>query len=310
MRELPSVKPISIKHRLSFLWLEKGHLHVEDGAFNWIDHEGTRVQIPVGQVTCIMLEPGTRITHAAIALAAQSGTLLSWVGEGGVRLYSCGQPGGARSDKLLYQAKLELDDELRLKVVREMFSIRFGKAPQNRSVDQLRSMEGDRVKKLYKLIARQYGLEWHGRKYDPKKWADGDLINRSISVSTACLYGITEAAVLAAGYAPAIGFLHTGKPRSFVYDIADLFKFETVIPVAFRCAAAIKKSKGDLPTAERLVRYGCRDNFRQTKILAKLIPTIERVLAAGEIPLPTPSEDQVLPAIPEEDPTGDDGHRY
>ena len=46
--------------------------------------------------------------------------------------------------------------------------------------------------------------------------------NRCLSAATACLHGLTEAAVLAAGYAPAIGFLHTGKPLSFVYDIADL----------------------------------------------------------------------------------------
>ena len=227
-----------------------------------------------------------------------------------MRVYSAGQPGGARADKLLYQAKLALEDELRLKVVKAMFAYRFGEAPSRRSVDQLRGMEGVRVKKLYKTIANQYGLRWEGRQYDPKKWKDGTLINRCISVSTSCLYGITEAAILAAGYAPAIGFLHTGKARSFVYDIADLFKFETVVPVAFRCAAIIKK--GGLPSgtsSEQLVRYGCRDVFRQKRILAQLIPTIEEVLAAGGIEPPAPAEDQILPAIPNPEVTGDDGHR-
>src|SRR5690606_19907254 len=135
-----------IKNRLSMLWLEKGHLHVEDGGFHWIDHTGTRVQIPIGQTTCLMLEPGTRITHAAVSLAARTGTLLMWVGEGGVRVYSAGQPGGARSDRLLYQAKLALDESLRLKVVRRMFELRFNMpVPEKRSVAQLRGMEGARV---------------------------------------------------------------------------------------------------------------------------------------------------------------------
>lgn len=312
MPELPKLKPIPIKHRFSVLFLEKGHLNVEDGSFLWIDHEGVRVHVPVGSVTCLLLEPGTRISHAAVSLAARTGTLLIWVGEAAVRVYSAGQPGGARSDRLLYQAKLALDDKLRLKVVREMFRVRFNEdAPSRRSVDQLRGLEGARVRERYKLIAQQYGLVWKGRKYDPKKWADGDLMNRSLSVATSCLYGVTEAAVLASGYAPAIGFLHTGKPRSFVYDIADLIKFETVVPVAFRCVAAIKKNAiDDIETSERLVRYGCRDMFRSDKTLSKLIPLIEDVLAAGGIDPPSPAKDQVLPAIPNEEVTGDDGHRH
>ena len=311
MRELPKLTPIPIKNRFSILSLGRGLLNVEDSAFLWIDSEGVRVQIPVGSVACLLLEPGTRISHAAVTLAAQAGTVLLWTGEGGVRLYSAGQPGGARSDRLLYQAKLALDDALRLKVVRKMFEVRFGRTPpKKRSVEQLRGMEGVRVRKLYKAIAARYGLRWEGRRYDPKKWEDGNLINRCISVSTACLYGVTEAAVLAAGYAPAIGFLHTGKPRSFVYDIADLVKFESVVPIAFRCAAAIKKNGESLETAERLVRYGCRDAFREERILARLIPLIDEVLAAGEVEPPEPASYQVQPAIPNEEVTGDDGHRH
>jgi len=311
MTDLPRLTPIPIKHRFSILSLGRGLLNVEDSAFLWIDSEGIRVQIPVGSVACLFLEPGTRISHAAVLLAARSGTALIWTGEGAVRVYSAGQPGGARSDRLLYQAKLALDDRMRLAVVRKMFEFRFGKAPpKKRSVDQLRGMEGVRVRKLYKAIAQRHGLEWKGRKYDPKKWADGDLINRCISVATSCLYGVTEAAVLAAGYAPAIGFLHTGKPRSFVFDIADLIKFETVIPIAFRCAAAIKKNGESLETAERLVRYGCRDAFREQRTLAKLIPLIEEVLGAAGVEPPEPFPEQVLPAIPNEEVTGDDGHRH
>ena len=299
------LKPIPIKDRVSMIFVYYGRIDVRDGAFVVVDEKnGERKHIPVGSVACVMLEPGTRISHAAVKLAATVGTLLIWVGEAGVRLYSSGQPGGARSDKLLYQAKLALDEGLRLKVVRKMFELRFGeKPPERRSVDQLRGIEGTRVRKLYELLAKQYGVKWQGRRYDTKDWEKGDVANKCLSAATSCLYGVTEAAILAAGYAPAVGFLHTGKPLSFVYDIADVFKFETVVPVAFQVAA--KKP----PMPDREVRIACRDMFRQTRLLKRMIPAIEDILAAGEISPPPPPEDAQPPAIPEPDSIGDQGHR-
>lgn len=298
------LSPIPLKDRVSMIFLQYGQIDVIDGAFVLVDKNGVRTHIPVGSVACIMLEPGTRVSHAAAKLAATVGTLLVWVGEAGVRLYASGQPGGARSDKLLYQAKLALDEELRLKVVRKMFELRFGEpAPSRRSVEQLRGIEGARVRATYKLLAQQYGVKWQGRRYDPKDWARGDKVNQCISAATACLYGITEAAVLAAGYAPAIGFIHTGKPLSFVYDIADIIKFDTVVPRAFAIAS---KHPGE---PDKEVRLACRDIFRSDNVLGKLIPLIEEVLAAGEISPPPPPADAQPIAIPEPKPLGDAGHR-
>ena len=286
------------------IFIQYGQIDVLDGAFVIIDKNGVRKHIPVGSVACIMLEPGTRISHAAVNLAATVGTLLVWVGESGVRLYSSGQPGGARADRLLYQAKLALDDDLRLKVVRKMYEIRFGEpAPARRSVDQLRGIEGARVRSAYRLIAQQYRVNWQARNYDRKQWNAADVPNRCLSAATACLYGITEAAVLAAGYAPAVGFIHTGKPLSFVYDIADLYKFETVVPLAFRTAA---RSPAE---PEREVRLACRDLFRSDKLLARIIPLIEEVLSAGGISPPEAPPESVPPAIPNPDSHGDVGHR-
>jgi CRISP-associated protein Cas1 len=306
---LPPLKPIPIKERLSVIFIEKGEIDVIDGAFVVVDCGGERVRevlthVPVGGVACIMLEPGTRVSHRAAALAARVGTLLVWVGEAGVRVYSSGQPGGARSDRLLYQAKLALDDDLRLKVVRKMYAMRFGEEPpQRRSVEQLRGIEGARVRKTYQLLAQKFGVTWKGRDYNPESWDASDLPNRCLSAATACLYGVTEAAVLAAGYAPAVGFIHTGKPLSFVYDIADLYKFETVVPVAFKVAAA----KPNM--ADRAVRYACRDVFRQTRLLERIIPDIEEVLAAGDISPPAPHPEAVRPALPNPEGLGDAGHR-
>lgn len=301
---LPSLKPIPIKDRLSILYIERGHLDVLDGAFVVVDKNGVRTHIPVGGVACLMLEPGTRVSHAACALSARVGTLLVWIGEAGVRLYSAGQPGGARADKLLYQARLALDDGLRLKVVRKMYALRFGEEPpQRRSVEQLRGIEGARVRETYKRIAAKYGVEWKARSYDPSDWDKGDLANRCLSAATACLYGVTEAAVLAAGYAPAIGFIHTGKPLSFVYDVADVYKFDTVVPLAFRIASHRPANP------EQQVRIVCRDVFRESKLLEKIIPGIEDMLAAGEIDPPERFDEQVGPAIPNPEPIGDVGHR-
>lgn len=300
---LPAPGPIPIRERRSVLFIERGHLDVRDSAFVLVDKTGERTLIPIGGVACLMLEPGIRVSHRAVALAAQVGTLLVWVGEAGVRLYASGQPGGARSDRLLYQARLALDDEARLKVVQKMFAVRFGTAPQKRSIDQLRGIEGARVRAIYAELAKKFSVPWSGRRYDPSTWDKADRANRCLSSATACLYGITEAAVLAAGYAPAIGFLHSGKPLAFVYDIADLFKFESVVPVAFRVAAK------HTPNPEQEVRHLCRDVFRETRLLRRLIPTIEEVLAAGGLEPPKAPTDAQPPALPEPENLGDAGHR-
>lgn len=301
---LPPLKPIAIKERVSMIFIEKGQVDVLDGAFVVVDVEGVRTHIPVGSVTCLMLEPGTRISHAAVALAARVGCLLIWVGDAGVRLYAAGQPGGARSDRLLYQARLALDDAARLKVVRKMYAVRFGdEPPQRRSIEQLRGIEGARVRRLYETLAHRSGIVWNKRNYDREEWDSGDVPNRCLSAATACLYGVTEAAVLAAGYAPAIGFIHTGKSRSFVYDIADLVKFETVVPVAFTVAA-----RGDA-NLEQGVRKMCRNSFRETRLLSRLIPLIEDVLSAGELQPPDPHEEAVPMAFPDRPAIGDAGHR-
>lgn len=306
---LPPPKPIPLKDRASLVFVEKAHLDVRDGAFVAVSADGTRTHIPVGGLAGLMLEPGARISHAAVALAARTGTLITWVGEAGVRLYSAGQPGGARADRLLWQASLALDPAARLRVVRRMYQIRFGEAaPSRRSIDQLRGIEGARVRKAYDLLARRYGVTWKRRRYDVANWDAGDVPNRCLSAATACLHGLAEAAVLAAGYAPAIGFLHSGKPLSFVYDIADLWKLETVVPEAFRIAG--QHAKGRLEMApERAVRLACRDAFRRSGLLSKIIPRIEEVLEAGELPRPGPPDEIIGPAFEDGETSGDEGHR-
>lgn len=301
---LPKPRPIPMRERSAVVFVERGQLDVIDGAFVVTDALGIRTQIPIGGIACLMLEPGTRVSHAAVALAARVGCLLVWVGEAAVRVYAAGQPLGHRADRLLHQTSLAIDPAARLRVVRKMYELRFGEpVPPDRDVEQLRGMEGARVRKLYGLLAAEHGIEWQGRNYDRSSWGTGDLPNRCLSAATACLYGVTEAALLAAGYSPAIGFIHTGKRQSFVYDIADLVKFETVVPAAFRTAA------GRPPDPERAIRVACRDAFRQTQLLARLIPLAEDLLTAGGPPPTNLPPGAIPPYLPEDDPFGDDDRR-
>jgi CRISPR-associated protein Cas1 len=303
------LRPIPIKDRAGIVFLEYGQVDVLDSAFVLVDATGARVQVPVGGLACLMLQPGTRITHAAVQLAARVGCLLVWVGEGGVRVYAAGQPGGARADRLLFQAQAALDETARLNVVRAMYTLRFGEdPPARRSVDQLRGIEGARVKRMYQVLAQQHGIRWEARRYDPAHWDEADVANRCLSAATSCLYGVTEAAVLAAGYAPAIGFLHRGKPLSFVYDIADLFKFETVVPAAFAVAARVEQGRLPRATMEREVRIACRDHFRRTRLLERIVPVIGEVLAASGLTPPREAPEGQPPALPETI-SGDAGHR-
>ena len=305
---LTSPKPIPLKERSTIIFVERGHVDVLDGACVVVDERGVRTHVPIGAMTCVMLEPGTRISHAAVVLAARVGTLLLWVGEAGVRLYSAGNPGGARSDLLLWQARIADDETARLNVVRAMYAMRFDEpAPEKRSPDQLRDIEGARVRATYQLLASKYGVSWKGRNYDPTEWAAGDVPNRCLSSATACLHGLAEAAVLTAGYSPAIGFLHTGKPLSFVYHIADLYKTKTVVPVAF--AIAGRHAKGTLgkeaSDVAGAVRRACRDSFRRTGILKRIINDTHAVLEASG--MVRPGGDIAVKPGDEDD--GDDGDR-
>lgn len=268
---------LPLKEREPFLHLKYGCLDVQDSAVVLTDAHGVRMQVPVGAIACLMLEPGTTVTHAAVRTCADEDCLLVWCGEGGVRFYSAGTPGGARSDKLLFQLEVAMDPGRRLRVVREMFRRRFGgEVPERRSIEQLRGIEGARVREAYAKVAANYGVAWTGRSYDPSKWTKANAINRAISSANACLYALTEAAVLVAGYSPAIGFLHTGKPLSFVYDVADLFKFDLTVPVAFEVVAA------GTADVEGAVRRRLRDIFREAKLMEHLIPLIEELLDVGD----------------------------
>ena len=280
-----------IRDGLSSLYVEHARVdRYEKSIAAWDDTGMTA--IPAAALGVLMLGPGTTLTHAAAQALADNNCLVIWAGEENVRFYAYGTGGTRSGAPLLLQARLVSDEVLRLEVVRRMYRMRFADMPDAAaSVEALRGMEGIRVRKAYARASEQSGVEWTGRSYDRTNWADADPVNRALSCANSCLYGICHAAILAAGYSPGLGFIHTGKQLSFVYDIADLYKADVAIPVAFAIA------REDPPNLERAVRHACRDKFRETKLLARIIPDIQKVLDVREDPAFdfAPDADPALP---------------
>ena len=280
-----------VRDQLSSLYIEHGRIDRSDKSVAVWDETGMTA-IPAASLCVLMLGPGTTITHAAIQALADNNCLVIWAGEENVRFYACGTGGTRSAYPLLLQARLASDETKRLDVVKRMYQMRFTDTPQGLlSVEALRGMEGIRVRRAYAEASAASGVEWNGRNYDRTSWQESDPVNRALSCANSCLYGICHAAILAAGYSPGIGFIHTGKQLSFVYDIADLYKVEITIPLAFELAQ-------DTPAnLERTVRHACRDKFRAVKLLHRIVPDIQRVLDVKTDPAAdfAPDTDSALP---------------
>lgn len=267
LRALPK-----LRDSLSYLYVEHCRVDRKDSAIALYDQEG-ETHVPAASLAILMLGPGTRVTHAAMAVLADSNCFVVWCGEHGVRFYAHGTGGTRGSAWLLQQARLVTDAALRLEVAKHMYQMRFQEEVNpNLTIEQLRGWEGRRVRDTYERMSRETGVPWYGRCYDRASWASADPVNRALSAANACLYGLCHAAILSMGLSPALGFIHTGKQLSFVYDIADLYKTAITIPVAFRTVAE------GLRPLERSVRLACRDLFREHRLLDRLADDLPRVL--------------------------------
>lgn len=268
-----SIYSIPLSSRWTFIYLDRGYLE-KDGHAVVLRRGDVLLHIPVGQTCCLMLGPGCVVTHEAIKTCAQEKTLLLWVGENGVRCYSAGQPGGASGENILHQASLCLDPILRLSVARKLYKYMFGEEPpQKRSIDELRGLEGSRVKQFYKDCASRNKVTWIKRDYETDDFSSGDDLNRALSTATTALYGLCEAVILAIGYCPAIGFIHSGNARSFVFDLADTVKMDLSVEIAF---SVVSKKPANI---ESEVRKACRDKFKEINLASRLVSILEDVLS-------------------------------
>lgn len=265
-----------VRDSRSFLYVEHKKIDQEDKAIALHDKAG-KVAVPCADLTALLLGPGTSITHAAVKTLAENGCLVLWMGEGGVRFYAQGMGETRSSRNLLRQAQLVSDERLRLRVVRKLYEMRFPEPLDHKlTLQQIRGREGIRVREAYAKASRETGVEWTGRSYKRTSWAEADPVNRALSSANSCLYGVCHAAIVSAGYSPALGFIHTGKMLSFVYDIADLYKAEITVPAAFEAAA---EGSSNLETR---VRRRCRDYFHRERLLQRIVPDIERALAPDD----------------------------
>lgn len=271
LRELPKVRD-----SWSHLYIEHARIDREDRAIVIHDARG-RVSVPCGSLSVLMLGPGTTITHAAVTALAENGCLAVWCGEQGVRFYAKGMGETRSSSGLMHQARVWADPVLRHEVVLRMYHFRFGESlDPNLTLQQVRGKEGVRVREAYARASREYGVPWTGRSYRRDKWDKATPINRAFSAANSCLYGLCHAAIVAAGFSPALGFIHTGKMLSFVYDVADLYKTEVTVPAAFK-----ETAKG-ADNLESRVRHACRDQFVSTRLLVRIIPDLQDLLGFSE----------------------------
>lgn len=262
-----------VRDSWSHLYVEHCRVDQEAKAIAIHDAAG-KVPVPCSTLTLLMLGPGTSITHAAVRALADNGCLVLWTGERGVRLYAQGLGETRSARHLLHQARLCSEPRLRLEVVLRLYQMRFQESlGAELTLRQIRGKEGIRVREAYARASRETGVPWHGRAYTSARWQAADPVNRALSCANSCLYGICHAAILSAGYSPALGFIHTGKMLSFVYDVADLYKVDLTIPIAFQAAA-----EGGQELESR-VRRLCRDAFQAQRLLQRIVPDIASALA-------------------------------
>ena len=263
-----------VADRLTFLYLERCVLNRQDSAITVADDRGT-VFVPAAAISVIMLGPGTKITHRAMELIGDAGVTVIWVGEHGVRYYASGRPLTHHAALLQRQAELVSNMRMHLNVVRQMYCMRFPNEDVSRlTLQQLRGREGARIRAVYKRASKEWNVPWNGREYDPEDFTSGDSVNQALSAGHACLYGLAHAVIAALGCSPGLGFVHVGHENSFVYDIADLYKADITIPLAFEVAATI--SKEEIPS---VMRRKTRDKMVKMNILKQMVHDIKSLLA-------------------------------
>ena len=265
-----------ISDRMTFLYLEHCKIDRKDSAITITDEKGI-THIPSAVISVLMLGPGTDISHRAMELIGDSGVSVCWVGEHGVRYYAGGRALTHSSRMIIKQAELLLNQRKHLEIARKMYAMRFpDEDVSGLTLQQLRGREGSRIRKVYSKYSKKWNVEWNGRVYNPDDFTDSDLINQALSAAHVCLYGLAHAVICAIGCSPALGFVHVGHELSFVYDIADLYKADISIPVAFEITS---KNPHDI---SREVRLRVRDEMVKAHLVERMVHDIKILLNPEE----------------------------
>lgn len=263
--------------RWSFLYAERAVVHRESNAITLTDDQGV-THVPAASLAALILGPGTRTTHAAMSLLGTCGVTVVWVGEQGVRYYAHGRSLSGSSVLAARQARLVSNVRTRAAVAREMYRMRFGDSDEvsQLTVSQLRGREGTRMRRLYREHAQRTGVSWSRRDFDPDNFEGSDPINQALTAAYTSLYGVSHAAIAALGCVPGLGFVHEGTDRAFVFDIADLYKADVAVPIAFDLTA---EAPEDLPGE---VRRAVRDAIVKQRLMKRIPADIKKLLGSNE----------------------------
>lgn len=273
IQELPR-----IGDRVTFLYVEYAKINRDDSSITLLEARGT-VKIPAAMVGVLFLGPGTEITHRAVELIGDAGCAMVRVGQRGVRQYAHGRPLTRSSRYIEKQAKLFSSTRTRLKVARKMYGMRFpGEDVSKLTMQQLRGREGSRIRRVYRENSKKYGVVREGRDYDHEDFENSNPVNQALSAANVCLYGLVDSLVVSLGLSPALGFVHTGHELSFVYDVADLYKADLTIPVAFEIASKYEK-EDDIGG---ITRRRMRDEFTDSKIMEEIVKDLQYLLEIEE----------------------------
>lgn len=260
-----------ISDRVSFIYVEHAKINRIDSAITVSDYRGL-VNIPVSLIGVLMLGPGTDISHRAMEILGDVGTSVIWVGERGVRHYAHGRSLAHSTRFLEKQAKLVSNKRTRLAVARKMYAMRFEDEDVSKlTMQQLRGREGSRIRKVYRYNSKKFNVKWERRDYKVENFEDSDAVNQALSALNVSLYGVCHSVIVALGMCPGLGFVHTGHDKSFVYDIADLYKAEITIPLAFELASKYKE--GD--DIGKISRLSLRDRMVDGKLMRKIVEDLQ-----------------------------------
>lgn len=269
LNELPR-----ISDRVSFIYLEHAKINRQDSAIAVRDQQGL-ICIPCSMIGVLLLGPGTDISHRAIELIGDTGTTIVWVGERCVRFYAQGRPLAHTTRLLEAQAKLVSNTKTRVMVARKMYQMRFCDEDVSKlTMQQLRGREGARVRKIYRKQSKRHHVEWNGRHYDIENFLEGSVIDQALSAANVSLYGVVHSVIAALGMSAGLGFVHTGHDKSFVYDIADLYKAELTIPLAFQVAAECNEDDD----IGKITRLKMRDALVDGKLLKRIVQDLQYLM--------------------------------
>ncbi len=267
-----------ISDRVSFIYVEHSKINRKDSAITVADYRGV-VSIPVAMIGVLLLGPGTDISHRAMELIGDTGTSVVWVGERGVRQYAYGRPLSHSTKFLEKQAELVSNTRSRIKVARKMYQLRFSEEDvSNLTMQQLRGREGARIRKAYRELSKLHDVEWTRREYNPNDFHESTPVNKALSSANVALYGVCHSVIVALGMSPGLGFVHTGHDKSFVYDIADLYKAELTLPIAFEIAATAT----DEDDVGRLARKKVRDAMIDGKIMKRIVKDLQYLMEVNQ----------------------------